>query len=75
MKARLLDWSELHPGLVVFEEWMHGNGVSRGVVRYIRDNAGALQMGGYITLICRKDSGVRYWDAEPTEAQREETPW
>ena len=75
MKARLLDWSELHEGLVIWEEWKNGDGTSRGVVRMVKDKYAILQRGMVSTLIVKGETWIRYWDAEPTAEQREATPW
>lgn len=75
MKARLLDWTDLHEGLVIWEEWICGTGTLRSVVAQINGDLGILRRGKVTILIRRRDKDFRYWDAEPTEAQREAAPW
>lgn len=74
--ARPLTWDELQPGVDVWEEWLLGYGtIHRKVLRRDGDSKVWMIRDGVRTVAFRTNPNHRYWDAEPTQEDRDKTPW
>ncbi len=75
--ANLIPWDDITPGLTVWEESAWGSVVRAVVTRRIAKRLVLRYEGGThpVTLMVTRADQYRYWDAEPTQREREEAAW